>query len=329
MQIYQKYILAIVVVGLTMISIDAGFSLYMSLLGIGMALLISIIFEIFRLVCLYALVNNQLLSRMFSVPLYVLIASVCALAAITSLHTKITSAENTIQYPLEMEQNRRIALIKQVYVQKATKQINEIDKKIDVCKRKLAWNEHAGYWQRRLEQLENEKRMILDVQDRFLKSTPLIERDKWIAEYAAKLNLTFKPLEQMDGGSSAVTSTIHQMWGITTLQAKKIVSSLVVLVTEIGIVVLSLILKGNVVRRARVVVKKTEKQVIPNRKTTSKFQMSQSEYKELSGQFSEAEIVTFVAANNDVLQKHGRLPYARELSKRQREIRKSIAQLKG
>lgn len=291
------------VIGLSLISVTAGFNFYHTLFGMAIAILCTLIFETLRVACLWSLVvEGWLLGKIIAVPIYSLTAITCAFAAITSFHAEIIASHATAMKPVEEEIGRRIELVKRAYVTTIGEEIGRLDERIDQCKRKLALNPESHYWKNRLIQLDGERQLMIANRDSFLSVIPQQGREAWLSSQAALLGLEFEPLPQPAHGSIAFSQAIQELWGISELAGKKAVSIIIVLTTELGIVLLSLLAQG------RVIMADSRQKLL----------------KELRKKFEDTEIRAFVAKCAESLEKKQRLPYMRELGKHQREVRRHI-----
>lgn len=315
---YRKYVLFVFVIGLTLISLTAGFNFYRSLFGMTTAVLCCAVFETLRLGCLWSLIAQEWLARLVAIPIYVIVAFACSFAAVTNFHAEIIENHNKQMIPIEQEIARRIDLIKRAYATKVEDDLSQLKDKIDVCNRKLAWSPDSKYWQNRLDQLNKERDHIIAVRDSFLLVAPTDHRELWISSQAAKLGLEFEPLPTTLQNPKAVTMAIQELWGVAELEAKKIVSVIIIVTTECGIILLSLLAKGT-----------KERSVAPRKKVERKASGHHQALPSFQEKFDEDEIRKFIEKSKDTLKQHGRLPYARELSRKQRAIRKFIVESKN
>lgn len=299
----KKKLILLGVIGLSLISVTAGFNFYHTLFGIAIAILCTMIFETLRVACLWSLVvEGWLLGKIIAIPIYTLTAITCAFAAITSFHAEIIASHSAAMKPVEDEIGKRIELVKRVYVTTIAKEIGRLDERIDLCKRKLALNSESHYWKNRLIQLDGERQLVIANRDSFLSVIPQRGREAWLSSQAALLGLKFERLPQPAHGSIAFSQAIQELWGISEVAGKKVVSIVIVLTTEFGIVLLSLLAQSHV----------------------SLIDSKEKLLKELRKRFEDAEIRGFIAKCAESLEKKQRLPYARELSKLHREVRRHI-----
>ncbi len=303
----RKYIILCAVVGLTLISVSAGFRFYHTLFGLVIAILCCVVFETLRLACLWSLMVRGWLAKVVAMPMYVLITLTCAFVAITSFHAEIIESYALATKLAEHEINKRINVIKRGYAQKVQNDLSKVYEEIDRCKRKLALNQTSIYWKNRLEQLTTERQAIVKERDIFLDSMPTEKRKEWIEHQAAILGINFEPLPPSLQGSAAMTIAIQELWSLSELAAKKIASIIIVITTECGIVLLSLLVKGG----------------IPD-----SISNGQRILDILRKKFDDADIQKFIEKSEVSFKKYGRLPLSQQLGKKQREIRKIIVESK-
>ena len=296
------------VIGLTFISVTAGFDFYHSLFDLTTALLCCVIFETTRLACLWSLVDLGWLRNLIAIPVYIIVALTCAFAGITSFHARIIESHTQAKRPLEKEMAKRTEIIRRTYTQKASEQLQVLDGKIDVCNRKLAWSPTSSYWKNRRTQLIAERKELVTRRGHFLSEVPQEGRRLWISHHASLLGVALEPLPLTISGSAATTQAIQELWGVTELHAKKITSIIIVLTIELGIILLTLLTKRD---------PKVESA------TQSEIQL----INQLNQRFDESEIERFLTKCQDSFNKHGRLPFSRELGKRQREIKKVVSEM--
>ena len=299
----RRSLVLVAVVGLSLISVTAGFRFYHTLFNLTTAVLCCVIFETLRLGCLWSLVTNMWLTRLVAVPVYAMTSIVCAFVAITSFHADIIANHSAATKPVEEEIERRIGIVKRAYASKSEEEVKKLDERIDQCKRNLALYPEAHFWRNRLAQLDQDRRLITASRDSFLSVIPQHGIDEWISSQAARMGLTFEPLPSPAQRTKAFTLAIQELCGITELAAKKAISIIIVVTTELGIVMLSLLAQAQV---------------------STKGAGSAWFLDGLKKQFGDEEIRSFVAKCTESLAKHGRMPYTRELGKQLREIRKYV-----
>lgn len=309
-----EYTFRAAAVGLTLISVTAGFEFYHALFGIATAMLCCIVFEALRLACLWSLVAHGWSVKALAIPIYGLVTITCVFASLTSFQAGIIKRHAEEMNPFESEIARRIALIKRTYATEKTREIEDLDQQLDRCNRGLALNPDSKFWRNRAEQLTNKRDRLGQERDLFLHTTPAQDKAAWIERNAAMLDLELEPLDSSPHGSKTTTAAIQELWNVTELRAKKIVSILIVISVEAGIVLLSL-LAGAPKRENR-----------NNPETQLNNQNGNLELlKTLRTRFGQADIQGFLKRAAEIWGAHERLPYTRELGKKQREFRKFFA----
>lgn len=300
----REYIILAAVLGLTVISVGAGFSFYKALFDETTAIICCIIFETLRLTCLWSLAVYGWIRRIVAIPVYILVALTCAFASIASFHARILESHAEALKPAQTEISRKIELTKRAYVKMVMVDLKALDEKIDQCNRNLAWNPQSAYWKNRLEQLTIRRQEIVAARDRFLNQIPTENKEAWISQNASLLGLELEPTSSTPHGSAAMTKAIQELWNVSEVAAKKVVSTIIVVTVECGIILLSLFAKKN---------------------GRSKGKDKQRILAILRERFADDEIRAFLERSADYFKKRGRLPLSRELGKRQREIRKTIS----
>ncbi len=295
----------VAVLGLTLVSVLAGFELYNGMFNLVTAILCSVIFETIRVGCLWSLAVDRWTTRIVAVPVYVLVTLTCAFASVTSFHAKIVASHDAAMRPLKQEHSRRIDLIKRAYAKEAEIKLAELDGKIDICRQNLAKDPSQTYWKNRLDQRMTDRGTVVAARDSLLHAAPVENAEVWINAHAAILGLELKPVSSIVRGSLATTRAVTELWGISELTAKKIVSVIIVVTTECGILLLAL-LAGSGMEPYRT----------PNGKRL---------FKRLKAQFDHDEIKSFLEKCRAAIEETGKLPLTRQLSKKQRELHKIMS----
>ena len=301
----RKYVLMTAVVGLSIISVSAGYDFYDTLFGKSTAILCCTIFEMIRLACLWSFVSFKWQKKIVAIPLYSLVALTCGFAAITSFEARIIAGHARATKPLEEELSKRIASIKRAHAKNVSKELKVLQGKIDYARRQLAWDPASDYWNNRLKQLTTTHEAMVGARDTFLSRVPRTKREEWISRNASILDIELAPLLSTVRGTTATTKAIQELWGVSELTAKKAVAMIIVLTIEAGIIILSVLAQD---RSNGISVKHDNHRLL----------------KALRIRSDEAEIKKFVKRCETSLEKHGRLPLSRELSGKQREMRKLL-----
>lgn len=299
----RQYLMPFAVVGLTLISVTAGFRFYHTLFGLTTAILCCVVFETLRLACLWSLVVSGWFAKVLAIPIYAIVTLTCAFVAITSFHAEIIESHTEATKIMEQELAKRIDLVKRAYAQKVENDLKRLDEKIDQCNLKLAMRPNSGYWHNRLEQVHNERAAMMTTRENFFNTVPAENKKEWIDYQAAVLGLTLAPLSVSLHGSPAFTTAIQELWGITEIAAKKIVSIIIVTTSECGIILLSLLAKA---------------------KMSNDEKSNRTVLAELRKRHDDTEIKAFLEKCKASLDKNGRLPLSRHLGKKQREMRRAI-----
>ena len=296
-------LILVAVIGLTLISVSAGFRFYHCLFGLTTAILCCVIFETLRLGCLWSLVAMGWLSKAVAIPVYGLVTVTCGFVAIASFHAEIIESHTEALKSVEQEIFKRAEMVRREYAKHFQAEIRKLDERIDQCTQKLAWNPSSRYWQNRLEQITSARAALMAQRDSLLSTMPVSKRKEWVEYHAAVLGMQFEPLPTAQYGSVAMTAAIEELWGMNEIATKKIVSILIVVTTEFGIVLLSLLIQHS-----------------PSPATSKLDQLVEI----LKKRFDDDELKTFLEKCTVSLNKNGRLPSSQQLGKKQREMRKLI-----
>jgi hypothetical protein len=242
-------------------------------------------------------------SRIAVLPLYILIAGTCFLAAITSFQARIIESQEKAMRPINDVRNNNLIRIKSAIASQNSKQLDELDSKIDVCQRKLAWNPQSHYWQNRFGQLTTLRQRLVASRDSLLSILPQDVNDEWLATQAAMFDVTLQSLPAQAGSAVATTQAIRELWGVSEMQAKRIISLVIAVSVECAIVLLSLLSIG-------------DRKVAPKKKPQSGGLLQR-----LRQEYSDTHIRQFLEKNQASLATHGRPPLVSELGRAQRKMR--------
>ena len=302
MKVNIAYTLRAIVIGLTLISVTAGFEFYAALFGVVTAILCCLIFETLRLGCIWSLLLGWK-SRIAVMPLYILIAGTCFLAALTSFQARIIESQEEAMQPIREVRGENLIRIKSAIASHGSGQLSELDSKIDVCQRKLAWNPQSHYWQNRLGHLTTQHQHLVASRDSLLSILPQDIDDEWLASQAALFDVTLESLPAQTGSAVATTRAIRELWGVTETQAKRMVSLIIAISVECAIVLLSLLSIGD------------------RKVTTKKKPQGGGILQRLRQEYSDTRIRQFLEKNQASLATHGRPPLVSELGRAQRKMR--------
>jgi len=115
-------------IGLTFLSLAAGFNLYLSMFGLFMACVISGIFETLRLATLYSISKFDGFYRSLSLILYAMTAFVCFSAGAISFNSNVIEKSEGRHLEIAKSQSNDIFLIKNEYSRRIDEQINLVEK---------------------------------------------------------------------------------------------------------------------------------------------------------------------------------------------------------
>lgn len=115
-------------IGLTFVSLWAGWHLYESMFGFALACLIAIIFEILRLSCLYSISSMKGTSRVVILVLYGILSFVCFSAGVLSFNSKIIKADDDRKFQVQKSMTNDVFIIKNEYSKRIDEQIRVVER---------------------------------------------------------------------------------------------------------------------------------------------------------------------------------------------------------
>jgi hypothetical protein len=301
--------------GFTLISLWTGFSLYSVLFGIILATLISIVFEIARLASLYSILSKKRM-RTISIPTYLIVATVCACAAVSSFTYEVIKRDQQIQE----DHARQIRDIKQVYSAKIEQELTVIKRDIQKAEREVARRPWSGYWKRcHVQAITNRDNMITQ-RNTFLEAEPA-NPEHWINSKAPMLGIKREEPKRDSKNMIAVTAALKEFWGLDSSTVKKITGIVLTVVVEMAILILAFLGSGKgddeVKRDIR---DKRDKAKNVTKKITAKMESLSS----VTSGIDEITLQKFVEANREHFNGTGKLLPMRKLSPNMRSIRDSL-----
>jgi hypothetical protein len=286
---------------LSFLSVHAGFHYYTSLFGLTVALSASATFEALRLSSLFGIFRSVNYTRAVAIFLYLFSAFVCVFASLSTFHARIIESRNKELAKVNEFYSEDIRAIREAQANARAKELEENSAAIKICKTKLAANYKTDYYSARLEQrIQNEKNIIAKY-DSLLSYTPAKNTQAWLASEAAKYNIQLKNNGRIEEQSRSVIESIENLWNLQEEKAKRATAIIIVIAIELGIFLLAL-LSENV------------EFLDPDEREMSR----------LYRKHGERAISDFIYVHQSYLNEHNRLPKVRELSKKQRAIRKAI-----
>jgi len=139
--------------------------------------------------------------------------------------------------------------------------------------------------------------------DSILAYIPEENIEQWIEREAAKYG--YKREIELDeyGKSWAVSESVREVWNVSGTAAKKLTAIIIVIGVEFGILMLALL----------------------SREPSTQTNFGSGRLRPLIREFGKDAIQDFISESRDAFFETGKLPMARDLSRKDREIRKFIA----
>ncbi len=230
----SRIALTILAAGFTLISAWNGFTFYKVLFGISMAILISSTFEVTRLACLFSFMRTGKRITTLAAATYLIVASVCAFAAINSFTYEVIKREQSGR-----DQYRgQIHNIKQAYSQSVAEKITQVAREITHVQKVLASYPDSATWKRRLATAVAERGQLVAQRDKFLNEEP-DNPQQWIKANSALLGMKLEEQSRDRQEMNAVTRALKELWGLEKATAQKIMGIIITVTVELSILLLS------------------------------------------------------------------------------------------
>lgn len=300
----HKITFSVLAIGFTLLSAWNGMDFYRMMFGMYLSITITSVFETSRLVCLFRMVRSGKLKELLSVPLYVVIALVCAFASINSFNARIIQ-QNMVE---EKELDAQVQEIKKAFAAQIKEELAPVSRDITWSENQISKAQQNDYWKRRREQFLTNRDEIIRSRDLFLGEDPE-DKERWIKANSARLGIDTKALTQETDEIRSVRLALKDMWGLTKLTSQKLVGVIVTFVIELSIILMAF-LSDRDPRHAGRKINRAAK-----RKTISK------------ARSPEDRIEKFVANYRDYFRNNGTLPPLRKISPSLRPIRRQIENL--
>ena len=333
----QRALLTCLAAGFTLISAYNGFTFYKVIFGLSMAILISATFEVARFACLFSFKRNETKIGALSILTYIVVASVCAFAAINSFTYEVILRERAGR-DIYRDQAHRI---KQAYTRSVAEKITDVAKEITHVEKILSSYPNSSTWKRRLATaLAKRDRLVAD-RDKFLDQEPE-NPEHWIKANSALLGMKLEGKSRESEEMISVTKAIKELWGLEKSAAQKIMGIIITLTVELCIILLSF-LAGVVDKPRKVdevagvdgVAGKTQEVVaVANMANMAEEPRGVAEVEESATDNENKKTTTFnvdeeilekfVAEYKEYFDRTGKLPPLRILSRNQRKARKVL-----
>ncbi|MFW6140783.1 MAG: hypothetical protein ACOC5S_05465 [Acidobacteriota bacterium] len=302
-----KVVFGLLAIGFTGISAVNGLHFYNVIFGIKMAVMITGVFEIARLACLFRFADRKR-AELLSIIIYIAVASTCAFASVNSFSSRVIFRS----FAEEIEQAEKIREIKQAYSERTEKTIQERTRDIRYIENIIAKNperDSSDYWNRRLSQIKANYHDIITERDKFLATDPE-NPNQWIQANAPMLGVKLGPESEESKEIRSVAMALEQLWGLEKKTAKKLVGAVVTVVVELSILLLAFL---SSVEKAQYGKEKSRKSATRNEILESLF-----------SDFDEKTVMKFLSVSEDCYRRTGKLPPMRKLSPNLRKVKKAL-----
>jgi hypothetical protein len=247
----SRVTLTLLAAGFTLISAYNGFTFYKVLFGLSMAVLITVTFEITRLACLFSFVRTGKRIGTLAAATYMIVASVCAFAAINSFTYDVILRDRASQ----TQYREQIHMIKKAYSRKIEEKITALDRDIRYIEKMMAKYHGRLYWERRLSQTVMNRDKLITQRDEFLNAIPE-NPEQWIKAKSAMLGLELENPSLDSEEMISVTQALKELWGLEKATAQKIMGIVVTITVELSILLLSFL--ANAGKKSRSVIDVTK-----------------------------------------------------------------------
>jgi hypothetical protein len=291
--------------GFTLISVYSQFKFYRILFSLQMAVLISSVFEITRVACLFKFQNTRggKTTGILTVVIYTVVASVCAFGSINSFTAEIIQKSRNNDTEIQAQVHK----IKQEYSRKIEGKLAEIEKEIRHIDDKMAKYPGRLYWERKLSQAVTRRDRLITERDGFLNHEPENPRI-WIKAKSAMLGMKMERISRDSNDMSSVTQALGMLWGLEKEKTQVIMGIVITLTVECAILLLAYL--GRAERKSRGVTEKT----------TDK----ESVTKSVTSAIDEKLFQKFIEANREYFENTGELLPMRKISVNLRPVRKAV-----
>jgi hypothetical protein len=247
----SRVTLSLLAAGFTLISAYNGFTFYKVLFGLSMAVLITVTFEITRLACLFSFVRTGKRIGTLAAATYMIVASVCAFAAINSFTYDVILRDRASQG----QYRQQIHIIKQAYSRKIDEKITALERDVTYIEKMMAKYHGRLYWERRLSQSVTKRDKLITQRDEFLNTTPE-NPEQWIKANSAMLGLELDNPSRDSEVMISVTQALKELWGLEKATAQKIMGIVVTITVKLSILLLSFL--ANAGKKSRSVIDVTK-----------------------------------------------------------------------
>jgi len=239
---YKRYLFFSLSVGLSIISLVAGFSIFKVFFGVKTAFLIATVLELLRLSSLYSISTFKKYYKFVALSLYVLVAIVCFTSATISFNADIIDKNRDITLTNNKTLDADLYIIKQTYSQKIDKEIKVIKVLLASTEKKYtAWNKSKTY-KRRIDLYNDKINKLINNKEKFLNKYNNSNIDKnWILSQKAILNIDTGNKKEEVIEINGIEQATKEFLNIDKITFQKIIGISLAIVIEIGIILLMLI----------------------------------------------------------------------------------------
>ena len=309
---FSRVVFTGLALGFTLISIYSQFKFYRILFSFQMALLISSVFEITRVACLFKFHNarGEKTAVILTVMIYTVVASVCAFGSINSFTADIIQKNRNNDSEIQAQVQR----IKQEYSQNIEIKLAEIDREIKYIEDKMAKYHGRLYWERKLSQAVTRRDGLITERDRFLNQEPE-NPVKWIKTKSAMLGMKVEQISHGNGDIFSVTQTLEMLWGLGKEKTQVILGIVITLTVECAILLLFYLGRAERNRKGATEKPKT---------VTGSITKRDDEISSVTHDIDEEVLKKFIEANRKHYENTGDLLPLRKLGINLRPIRKAV-----
>ncbi len=290
------------------------------LFGLSMGILISSTIEVTRLSCLFIFVRKGKGVKALAVVTYILVAGVsfwCNVNAFTYEVIKREVAGRDHYRP-------QVHKIKQEYCRKVAEKVTSVAKEIKKIEQVLSSYPKSATWKRRLATAVARRNHLVADRDAFLKEEPE-NPEQWIRVNSAFLGMELPVKSRESEDMEAVTKTLKGLWGLNKAEAQQLMSVVITSLVELAILLISFI--AGAVDKSHNVAEVAQKPQQATRPHITKkvAKTATGGCKVATPDIDEKSLERFVTAYKQYWEQTGELPQTKKLSRKFREVRKSLA----
>jgi hypothetical protein len=318
----SRVVLSLLVVGFSLIAIINVCKFMIVLFGLSMGILISSTIEVTRLSCLFIFVRKGKGVKALAVVTYILVAGVsfwCNVNAFTYEVIKREVAGRDHYRP-------QVHKIKQEYCRKVAEKVTGVAKEIKKIEQILSSYPKSATWKRRLATAVARHGSLVAKRDAFIKEEPE-NPEQWIRINSALLGMELPVKSRESEDIEAVAKTLKGLWGLNKAEAQQLMGVVITALVELSILLISFI--AGAVDRSRNVADVAQKprEATEPHKTKKVAEPATGGCKAATPDIDEEWLERFVAAYKQYWEQTGELPQAKKLSRKFREVRKSLTSM--